>query len=176
MLLWVSDSHVSALIQVRKRCNKVHRENIHSETYSRLLSSFMRDATQQKLLFEAVEKIPSIMRKAQWCMRWISDSAQSFASRVVAFGVVEGIFFASSFTSIFWLKQKSVMPGLCYSNELISRDEAIHTEFACLIYSHLMNRPSHAEIVRMVTEAVDLEKEFVTGMWNTVLTPSDDDI
>lgn len=113
-------------------------ENIHSETYSLLIDTYIKDPSEKKILFEAVNNFPIINEKAQWAMNWINDK-NSFAERLVAFAAVEGIFFSGSFCAIFWLKKKSLMPGLTFSNEMISRDEGLHTDFACLLYSQLKN-------------------------------------
>lgn len=109
-------------------------ENIHSETYSLLIDTYIKEPAEKKKLFEAVNNFPIIHEKAQWAMNWINDE-NSFAERLVAFAAVEGIFFSGSFCAIFWLKKKSLMPGLTFSNEMISRDEGLHTDFACLLYS-----------------------------------------
>ena len=131
-------------------------ENVHSETYSLLIDTYIKDPKQREYLFDAIETIPCIKRKADWALRWITDEKSSFAERLVAFAAVEGIFFSGSFASIFWLKKRGLMPGLTFSNELISRDEGMHTDFACLLFSHLKRRP-HPEIVRkIITEAVSI--------------------
>ncbi|KIY53485.1 ribonucleotide reductase [Fistulina hepatica ATCC 64428] len=141
---------------------QIMMENIHSETYSLLIDTYIKDAARRTFLFEAIETIPCIARKAEWALKWISDKRSSFAIRLVAFAAVEGIFFSGSFASIFWLKKRGLMPGLTFSNELISRDEGMHTDFACLLFSHLRRRP-HPDTVRMIiAEAVAIEKEFLT--------------
>ncbi|EPQ59307.1 ribonucleotide reductase R2 subunit variant [Gloeophyllum trabeum ATCC 11539] len=141
---------------------QIMMENIHSETYSLLIDTYIKDPAQRDYLFDAIETIPCVKRKADWALRWISDKQSSFGERLVAFAAVEGIFFSGSFASIFWLKKRGLMPGLTFSNELISRDEAMHTEFACLLLSHLRRRP-HPDIIRdIVTEAVAIEQEFLT--------------
>ena len=138
-------------------------ENIHSETYSLLIDTYILDPMQPEYLFDTMDTIPCIKRKADWALRWISDQCSMFAKRLVAFAAVEGIFFSGSFASIFWLKKRGLMPGLMFSNELISRDEGMHTDFACLLFSHLKRRP-HPDIVhRIITEAVKIEQEFLTG-------------
>ncbi|KAI0693781.1 ribonucleotide reductase small subunit [Cytidiella melzeri] len=141
---------------------QIMMENIHSETYSLLIDTYIRDAKQREHLFDAIETIPCIKKKADWALRWISDKDSSFAERLVAFAAVEGIFFSGSFASIFWLKKRGLMPGLTFSNELISRDEGMHTDFACLLFSHLKRRP-HPDVVRkIIVEAVAIEQEFLT--------------
>ncbi|RUP48466.1 ferritin-like superfamily [Jimgerdemannia flammicorona] len=136
-------------------------ENIHSEMYSLLIDTYVKEPAQREYLFDAIETIPCIRKKAEWAFRWIS-SGKSFAERLVAFAAVEGIFFSGSFASIFWLKKRGLMPGLTFSNELISRDEGLHCDFACLLFSLLKNRPSNATVTRIITEAVTIEKEFTT--------------
>ncbi|KAI0722865.1 ribonucleotide reductase [Earliella scabrosa] len=141
---------------------QIMMENIHSETYSLLIDTYIKDPAQREHLFDAIETIPCIKKKADWALRWISDKNSAFAERLVAFAAVEGIFFSGSFASIFWLKKRGLMPGLTFSNELISRDEGMHTDFACLLFSHLKRRP-HFDVVRkIITEAVAIEQEFLT--------------
>ncbi|KAI0677436.1 ribonucleotide reductase small subunit [Trametes maxima] len=141
---------------------QIMMENIHSETYSLLIDTYIKDPAQREHLFDAIETIPCIKKKADWALRWISDKESAFAERLVAFAAVEGIFFSGSFASIFWLKKRGLMPGLTFSNELISRDEGMHTDFACLLFSHMKRRP-HPEIVRqIIIEAVEIEQEFLT--------------
>tara|TARA_Y100000590_G_scaffold310629_2_gene350930 strand:+ start:2899 stop:3882 length:984 start_codon:yes stop_codon:yes gene_type:complete len=137
-------------------------ENIHSETYSLLIDTYVKDIEKKEKLFNAIETIPSVKKKADWSLKWINDKNSSFGTRVIAFAAVEGIFFSGSFCSIFWLKKRGLMPGLCHSNELISRDEGLHTEFAILMYSMLSNKPSKEIILQIIQEAVELEKEFIT--------------
>ena len=137
-------------------------ENIHSETYSLLIDTYVKDQKKKEKLFNAIETIPSVKKKADWALKWINDDTSSFGTRVIAFAAVEGIFFSGSFCSIFWLKKRGLMPGLCHSNELISRDEGLHTEFAVLIYSMLKDKPSKKVILQIIKEAVELEKEFIT--------------
>ena len=137
-------------------------ENIHSETYSLLIDTYVKDQKKKDKLFNAIETIPSVRKKADWALRWINDKSSSFGTRVIAFAAVEGIFFSGSFCSIFWLKKRGLMPGLCQSNEFISRDEGLHTEFAILMYSMLANKPSKETILQIIKEAVELEKEFIT--------------
>ncbi|KAI6700848.1 hypothetical protein NL676_015172 [Syzygium grande] len=135
-------------------------ENIHSEMYSLLLETYVRDPAEKARLFRAVDTVPAVARKAEWALRWI-DGAESFAERLLAFACVEGIFFSGSFCAIFWLKKRGLMPGLTFSNELISRDEGLHCDFACLLYSLLRKRPSEERVRGIMREAVDIEREFV---------------
>ena len=136
-------------------------ENIHSETYSLLVDTLIKDKDEKTKLLNAIETIPSIKKKADWALKWIGDKS-SFGERCIAFAAVEGIFFSGAFCSIFWLKKRGLMPGLCQSNELISRDEGLHTEFAVLMHSHLQNKPSKERIIEIICEAVTIEKEFIT--------------
>ncbi|PKU78626.1 ribonucleoside-diphosphate reductase small chain [Dendrobium catenatum] len=135
-------------------------ENIHSEMYSLLLETYIKDSKEKSLLFRAIETIPCVARKAQWALRWI-DASDTFAERILAFACVEGIFFSGSFCAIFWLKKRGLMPGLTFSNELISRDEGLHCDFACLLYSLLINKISEERVREIVADAVDIEREFV---------------
>jgi ribonucleoside-diphosphate reductase subunit M2 len=144
---------------------QIMMENIHSETYSLLIDTYIKDPEQREFLFDAIETIPCIKRKADWALKWIADQRSTFAERLVAFAAVEGIFFSGSFASIFWLKKRGLMPGLTFSNELISRDEGMHTDFACLLFSHMKRRPHPDVVRRIVTEAVKIEQEFLTGMF-----------
>ncbi|KAI1796029.1 ferritin-like superfamily [Ganoderma leucocontextum] len=141
---------------------QVMMENVHSEAYSTLINTYVRDAEERGRLFEAMEKIPCVKRKAAWALRWIEDREASFGERLVAFAAVEGIFFSASFAAIFWLKKRGLMPGLTFSNELISRDEGMHTDFACLLFSHLRQRPSTEVVLRIIVDTVEVEKTFVT--------------
>lgn len=136
-------------------------ENVHSETYSLLIDTYIKDAAEKNKLFHALETMPSIAQKGEWAMRWI-NSSDSFAERLVAFAAVEGIFFSGSFCAIFWLKKRGKMPGLTFSNELISRDEGLHCDFACLLYSMLNEKLSRERIVEIIGNAVEIEKGFVT--------------
>ncbi len=140
---------------------QVAMENIHSETYSLLIDTYIKEPKEKDYLFHALQNLDCVSKKGQWALRWI-DEAPSFAHRLVAFAAVEGIFFSGSFCSIFWLKKRGLMPGLCFSNELISRDEGLHCDFACLLYSMLENKLDPKEIESIITEAVVFEKEFVT--------------
>jgi len=139
---------------------QVAMENIHAETYSLLIDTYIKDPEEKNMLFRAIDTLPCVQKKASWALRWIGESP-SFAHRLVAFAAVEGIFFSGSFCSIFWLKSRGLMPGLAQSNELISRDEGLHTQFACLLYSMLQNRLSQQEIEDIICNAVEVEKEFV---------------
>ena len=124
--------------------------------------TYVKDIAKKNNLFNAIETIPSVKKKADWALKWINDDNSSFGTRVIAFAAVEGIFFSGSFCSIFWLKKRGLMPGLCFANELISRDEGLHTEFAVLMYSMLNDKPSKEVILEIIKEAVVLEKEFIT--------------
>ena len=137
-------------------------ENIHSETYSLLIDTYIKDTLEKDRLLNAIETIPSVKKKAEWALKWISDDTSSFGKRVIAFAAVEGIFFSGSFCSIFWLKKRGLMPGLSFSNELISRDEGLHTEFAVLMYSMLKEKPDETTVKEIIQEAVTIEKEFIT--------------
>jgi ribonucleoside-diphosphate reductase subunit M2 len=141
---------------------QIMMENIHSETYSLLIDTYIKDPAQRDYLFDAIETVPCVKRKAEWALRWISDKDSSFGERLIAFAAVEGIFFSGSFASIFWLKKRGLMPGLTFSNELISRDEGMHTDFACLLFSHLKRRPHPDTVKLIITEAVTIEQEFLT--------------
>ncbi|KAK4176232.1 ribonucleotide reductase [Triangularia setosa] len=141
---------------------QIMMENIHSETYSLLIDTYIKEPSQRTYLFNAIETIPCIRKKADWALRWIADKDASFAQRLVAFAAVEGIFFSGAFASIFWLKKRGLMPGLTFSNELISRDEGLHTDFACLLFSHLNNRPNKQLIEDIIRDAVTIEQEFLT--------------
>jgi len=136
-------------------------ENVHSEMYSLLIETYIQDPFQRGRLFGAMDSIPSIKKKGDWALRWISDTKSSFAERLVAFAAVEGIFFSGSFASIFWLKKRGLMPGLTFSNELISRDEGLHTDFACLLFNHMRRRPHPSVVEAIITEAVRIEQEFL---------------
>jgi ribonucleoside-diphosphate reductase beta chain len=140
---------------------QIMMENIHSETYSLLIDTYIKDKAEKNYLFNAIDNIPCVKKKADWALRWISGGG--FAERLVAFAAVEGIFFSGSFCSIFWLKKRGVMPGLTFSNELISRDEGMHCDFACLLYNqHLVNKLDKKIVAQIITEAVEIEKEFVS--------------
>ena len=137
-------------------------ENIHSEVYSLLIEEYIKDLEQKKKLFNAIENIECVKKKANWALKWTDSSKNTFAERLVAFAVVEGIFFSGSFCAIFWLKKRGLMPGLSFSNELISRDEGLHCDFACLLYSMLINPLTEERVYEIVSDAVKIEQEFVT--------------
>jgi len=139
---------------------QIMMENIHSETYALLIDTYIKDPAEKDRLFHAIDTVPCVGKKAQWALRWINNG--SFAERLIAFAAVEGIFFSGSFCSIFWLKKRGLMPGLTFSNELISRDEGMHCEFACLLYKMLENKLSKEAATAIITDAVEIEKEFVT--------------
>ncbi len=140
---------------------QIMMENIHSETYSLLIDTYIKDAKEKDYLFNAIDTLDCVKKKADWALRWIDNG--SFAERIVAFAAVEGIFFSGSFCSIFWLKKRGLMPGLSFSNELISRDEGMHCDFACLLYNNHIQQPLPVETVtKMIKDAVDIEKEFVS--------------
>jgi len=139
---------------------QIAMENIHSETYSLLIDSLIKDTEEQDRLFNAIETIPAIQKKAEWALKWIDS--ESFAERLIAFAAVEGIFFSGSFCSIFWLKKRGLMPGLTFSNELISRDEGLHCDFACHLYNeHIENKLPEGRIEEIILSALEIEKEFI---------------
>jgi ribonucleoside-diphosphate reductase beta chain len=140
---------------------QVAMENIHAETYSLLIDTYIQDSTEKNKLFNAIDTIPCVKKKAEWALRWI-ENAPSFAHRLVAFAAVEGIFFSGSFCAIYWLKKRGLMPGLSFSNELISRDEGLHCDFACLLYSMLQEKLDPKEVESIIAEAVKFEIEFVS--------------
>lgn len=140
---------------------QIAMENIHSETYSLLIETYIKDQMEKSKLFNAIEHFPCIKKKSDWAQKWIHDNRSSFATRLVAFACVEGIFFSGAFCSIFWLKKRGLMPGLTFSNELISRDEALHCEFAILLYSKLVKKMDKARIHEIIKEAVEIETEFI---------------
>ncbi|KAL3082982.1 hypothetical protein niasHS_010784 [Heterodera schachtii] len=137
-------------------------ENIHSEMYSLLINSYVKDSEERAKLFNAIFEFEFIKKKADWALRWIASSDASFAERLVAFAAVEGIFFSGSFAAIFWLKKRGLLPGLTHSNELISRDEGLHRDFACLLYTHLKNTPPKERIYEIISDAVKIEQEYLT--------------
>lgn len=141
---------------------QIAMENIHSEVYSLLIDTYVKDKQEQDHLFNAIQTIPSVKKKADWALQWTDPSVASFPERVIAFAAVEGIFFSGSFCSIFWMKKRGLMPGLCFSNELISRDEGMHCDFACLMYSYLENKLPEERIHQIIASAVSSEKEFVS--------------
>ena len=140
---------------------QIAMENIHSEMYSLLIDTYIKDSTEKVQLFHATSNFPCITKKADWAKKRIEDKRSSFASRLVAFAAIEGIFFSSSFASIYWIKKRGIMPGLTFSNELISRDEALHTEFAILLYKKLQTKLSKKRIYEIIKDAVEIEKEFI---------------
>jgi ribonucleoside-diphosphate reductase beta chain len=139
---------------------QIMMENIHSETYSLLIDTYIKDPKEKDYLFNALETVPAVQKKGEWALKWINS--ENFAERLIAFAAVEGIFFSGSFCSIFWLKKRGLMPGLTFSNELISRDEGLHCDFACLLYSYLENKLPEARVQAIIRDAVTIEQEFVT--------------
>jgi ribonucleotide reductase beta subunit family protein with ferritin-like domain len=140
---------------------QIAMENIHSHTYSLLIETYIKDSNEKHKLFNAIENFPCIKKKSDWTQKWIHDNRSSFATRLVAFACVEGIFFSGAFCSIYWLKKRGLMPGLTFSNELISRDEALHCEFAILLYSKLQKKISQSRIHEIIKDAVEIETEFI---------------
>jgi ribonucleoside-diphosphate reductase beta chain len=139
---------------------QIAMENIHSETYSLLIDTYVKDNKEKDKLFHAIETMPCVKEKADWALEWIGEG--TFAERLIAFAAVEGIFFSGSFCSIFWLKKRGLMPGLTFSNELISRDEGLHCDFACLLYNqHVVNKLSVERVTKIITDAVEIEKDFI---------------
>lgn len=138
-------------------------EQVHSETYSLLIDTYIDNPEEKHRIFHAVDNFPSINAKAEWAMKWIEDSSAPFAQRLIAFAIVEGVFFSGSFCSIYWIKTKGILPGLTFSNELISRDEGLHTEFACLLYSKIKNRIPIEIVNAMFRDAVRIESEFISN-------------
>ena len=136
-------------------------ETVHSETYSLLIDTYIKDEVEKSRLLNAIETIPCIQKKANWAIKWIENGNDNFATRLIAFACVEGIFFSGAFCSIYWLKEKGLMHGLTFSNELISRDESLHTEFAILLYSHIKNKLSEEVVHNIIKDAVIIEKEFI---------------
>ena len=139
---------------------QIMMENIHSETYSLLIDTYIKDPKEKDYLFHAIDNVPCVKKKADWALRWISQG--NFQERLIAFAAVEGIFFSGSFCSIFWLKKRGLMPGLTFSNELISRDEGLHCDFACLLYNeHIVNKLPAEQVRQIISDEVEIEKEFV---------------
>lgn len=136
-------------------------ENVHSEMYSLLIETFSKDDAERDFLFNAIETLPCVKKKAEWAMEWIGSREATFGERVIAFAAVEGIFFSGSFASIFWLKKRGILPGLTFSNELISRDEGLHCDFACLMFKHIVQKPSQERVREIIREAVKIEQEFL---------------
>lgn len=141
---------------------QIAMENIHSEMYSLLINTYIKDPQEREYLFNAIETLPCVKKKADWALHWIGNKSATYGERVVAFAAVEGIFFSGSFAAIFWLKKRGLMPGLTFSNELISRDEGLHCDFACLMFKHLLNKPSSETVKRIIADAVAIEQEFLT--------------
>lgn len=141
---------------------QIAMENIHSEMYSLLIDTYIKNSSEKTQLFQATRNFPCISKKANWAKKWLHDSESNFAARLVAFAAIEGIFFSASFASIYWIKKRGLMPGLTFSNALISRDEALHTEFAVLLYTKLQQKLSQNQIYEIIKEAVEIEKEFIT--------------
>ncbi|XP_076295453.1 ribonucleoside-diphosphate reductase subunit M2 isoform X2 [Lasioglossum baleicum] len=141
---------------------QVAMENVHSEMYSLLIDTYIADAKERDFLFNAIENLPCVAKKANWALNWINNESATFPERVVAFAAVEGIFFSGSFAAIFWLKKRGLMPGLTFSNELISRDEGLHCDFACLMFKHVVQKPSKDRVTSIIKDAVTIEQEFLT--------------
>lgn len=140
---------------------QIMMENIHSETYSLLIDTYIKDKAEQNHLFNAIDTVPAVQKKAEWALKWIGS--ESFVERLIAFAAVEGIFFSGSFCSIFWLKKRGLMPGLSFSNELISRDEGLHTDFAVHLYNnHIENKLSKERLIEIIGSALEIEKEFIS--------------
>lgn len=137
-------------------------EQVHSESYSLLIDTYVKDPFEKDALFNAVTNFPAIKEKAEWCQNWISDTTSSFSQRLVAFAIVEGLFFSASFCAIFWMRERGLLPGLSFANQLISRDEGLHTQFACLLYSKLENKLDVSVIYEMFKDAVRIEIQFIT--------------
>ena len=140
---------------------QIAMENIHSQMYSILIDTYIKDSTEKHRLFNAIQTFPCIKKKADWALKWIGDKRSTFQTRLVAFACVEGIFFSGAFCSIYWMKKRGLMPGLTFSNELISRDEALHTEFAVLLYTKMVKKIQRHRIYEIVRDAVEIEKEFI---------------
>ena len=141
---------------------QIFNENIHSETYSLLIDTYIKDNEEKNKIFNSIENIPCIAKKASWAYKWIQNNEVNFATRLIAFAIVEGIFFSGSFCAIYWLKKRGLMPGLTFSNELISKDEGMHCHFACLLYSYIKNKLKKEIVYEIFKEAVEIEKEFIT--------------
>ena len=141
---------------------QIFNESIHSETYSLLIDTYIKDNEEKERIFNSIDNIPSVAKKALWAYKWIENKDVSFATRLIAFAIVEGIFFSGSFCAIYWLKKRGLMPGLTFSNELISKDEGMHCEFACLLYSKIKNKVDYSEVSKIFIEALEIEKEFIT--------------
>jgi ribonucleoside-diphosphate reductase beta chain len=137
-------------------------EAIHSETYSLLIDTYIEDKAEKRALFQATQNIPCVTLKAQWAQKWIESKTENFATRLIAFAVVEGIFFSGSFCAIYWLKERGLMPGLTTSNEFIARDEGLHTDFACALYEEIEKKVPRTKVHKIIREAVKIEKQFIT--------------
>jgi ribonucleoside-diphosphate reductase beta chain len=140
---------------------QIFNESIHSETYSLLIDTYIKDNEEKERIFNSIENIPSVAKKAAWAYKWIENKEVSFATRLIGFAIVEGIFFSGSFCAIYWIKKRGLMPGLTFSNELISKDEGMHCEFATLLYSKIKNRLDEKVVHQIFREAVEIEKEFI---------------
>ena len=141
---------------------QIFNESVHSETYSLLINTYIKDNDERNLIFNSIENIPSVAKKALWAYKWIENKEVSFATRLIAFSIVEGVFFSGSFCAIYWLKKRGLMPGLTFSNELISKDEGMHCEFACALYEMIHNKVSNNVVEDIFREAIEIEKEFIT--------------
>ena len=141
---------------------QIFNENVHSETYSLLIDTYIKDSDEKLKIFQSIQNIPCVYKKAKWAYKWIENKEVNFATRLVAFSIVEGIFFSGSFCAIYWLKKRGLMPGLTFSNELISKDEGMHCHFACLLYTYMKNKLKPEIIYEMIHDAVEIEKEFIT--------------
>ncbi|XP_017294705.1 ribonucleoside-diphosphate reductase subunit M2 [Kryptolebias marmoratus] len=141
---------------------QIAMENVHSEMYSLLIDTYIKEPSEREFLFNAIETLPCVKKKADWTLNWIKNKSATYGERVVAFAAVEGIFFSGSFAAIFWLKKRGLMPGLTFSNELISRDEGLHCDFGCLIFKHLVKKPSSETVTKIIRNAVEIEQEFLT--------------
>lgn len=141
---------------------QIMMENIHAETYSLLIDTYIEDEKEKNYLFNAMETVPSVMKKAEWALKWTDSERATFGERLIAFAAVEGICFSGSFCAIYWLKQRGIMQGLTFSNELISRDEGMHRDFACMLHDKLNNKVPESIALQIITEAVEIEKDFVT--------------
>jgi ribonucleoside-diphosphate reductase beta chain len=141
---------------------QIFNESVHSETYSLLIDTYIKDSEEKMKIFNSIEHMPSVSKKALWAYKWIENDSVSFALRLIAFAIVEGVFFSGSFCAIYWIKKRGLMPGLTFSNELISKDEGMHCEFACLLYSKIKNKIPQQIINDVFKEAIEIEKEFIT--------------
>ncbi|KAG2130950.1 ribonucleotide reductase small subunit, partial [Suillus bovinus] len=141
---------------------QIMMENVHAETYSLLIDFYIKDLSSRQFMFKVIETIPCVKHKADWALKWIANRSATFAEHLVAFAAVEGIFFSGSFAAIFWLKKRGLLPGLMFANELISRDEGMHTEFACLLFSHLIQHRHPSVVASIITQAVSIEQNFIS--------------